>query len=320
VGRETDIKLDRVARIAREAGVAGVVLTTQRNFAWVTGGGSNRIDGSRETGAGALLIGADGRRFVVANAIEMPRLLEEPLAGLEFAPVEYPWIEDHAKPSAVIAHAQHVLSSSGLMGTDAPVGVNAIVVEPALMRTRVDLVDEEIARYRDLGRDMGTTLGSVCSSLRPGLSERDVANGVAAAVCKVGARPVVMLVAGDHRIGHFRHPVPTDYEWRKSAMVVVCAERHGLVVALSRIVSCGPIDSLLEERTAAAARVFATLLAGTREGATGAALFETAARAYAENGFPGEEQKHHQGGAIGYRTRASTPGVCLEPEHHRVEN
>jgi hypothetical protein len=45
------------------------------------------------------------------------------------------------------------------------------------------------------------------------------------------------------------------------------------------------------------------LLAATKPGVTGAALYEVAARAYVEEGFPREEQLHHQGGAIGYRTR-----------------
>ena len=56
-----------------------------------------------------------------------------------------------------------------------------------------------------------------------------------------------------------------------------------------------PIETTLRDRTAAAARVFGRLLEQTRAGATGAQLFETAARAYAEAGFAGEERKHHQG-------------------------
>jgi antitoxin VapB len=32
-------------------------------------------------------------------------------------------------------------------------------------------------------------------------------------------------------------------------------------------------------------------------------LFAVAQRAYADAGYPGEESKHHQGGATGYRTR-----------------
>ena len=50
--------------------------------------------------------------------------------------------------------------------------------------------------------------------------------------------------------------------------------------------------------------MFGRLLDATRAGATGAALYAAAARRRTPTaGFPGEELKHHQGGAIGYRAR-----------------
>ena len=42
---------------------------------------------------------------------------------------------------------------------------------------------------------------------------------------------------------------------------------------------------------------------GWLRGTDGRTLFHVAQRAYADVGFSGEEQKHHQGGAIGYRSR-----------------
>ena len=79
--------------------------------------------------------------------------------------------------------------------------------------------------------------------------------------------------------------------------------RAGLIASLTRIVCAGCVPEELRRRTHAAARVNARLLAATRPGATGAELYGTAARAYAEEGFAGEEHLHHQGGACGYRTR-----------------
>jgi antitoxin VapB len=49
--------------------------------------------------------------------------------------------------------------------------------------------------------------------------------------------------------------------------------------------------------------VNAALYAATTEGITGAELYDIAARAYVEQGFADEIDKHHQGGACGYRTR-----------------
>jgi antitoxin VapB len=49
--------------------------------------------------------------------------------------------------------------------------------------------------------------------------------------------------------------------------------------------------------------VNARLLAATKAGNSAAKLFATAAKSYAELGYPGEELRHHQGGATGYAER-----------------
>jgi antitoxin VapB len=49
--------------------------------------------------------------------------------------------------------------------------------------------------------------------------------------------------------------------------------------------------------------VFGRLIDETRPGAAASRLYQVAADAYAAAGFPGEELRHHQGGAIGYRAR-----------------
>lgn len=76
-------KLDRVARVARDAGVQGILLAAHHNIAWLTSGRSNRVDASREAGTARLLVAADGRRFVLANAIELPRMLASSVSTRE---------------------------------------------------------------------------------------------------------------------------------------------------------------------------------------------------------------------------------------------
>ena len=49
---EIDEKVDRLARLATRRGLGGILLNTQPNFAWLTGGRSNQVDGSRENGSG----------------------------------------------------------------------------------------------------------------------------------------------------------------------------------------------------------------------------------------------------------------------------
>ena len=297
---EIDEKVDRLARLAASRRLGGILLNTQPNFAWLSGGRSNQVDSSRENGSGCLLVSARGERFVVANNIEMPRLQEEVLAGLGFSPREYVWIQEQAESSTPIATAKAAVC--GEIGCD-----NAFAggtpMETEIAALRAPLTPAEVDRYRELGRDLGGIVGTVCRSIVPRLTEIEIAQRVAAGVACIGGRAIVTLVAADDRISRFRHPVPTQTQWHQQVMVVVSAQRHGLVAALSRIVVVGGVPGVLEARTLAAASVFARLVNTTTPGATGAELFQAAARAYADAGFPSEELRHHQGGATGYRSR-----------------
>jgi antitoxin VapB len=294
-------KVDRIRAVAREAGLDGVVLAGHHNIAWLTGGRGNRVDASREIGTSRILIAADGRLFVLANAIEMPRMLGEVLSGFDYTPIEYPWVNDQ-DASFAVGKARDAIKPGATLGADwtLPDTKN---VEPSLMRSRVRLTDADVKELRALGRDAGSALGEVARALRPGDVELDIARRMMDAAQGIRARAIVALVGADERLRRFRHPVPTGTAWRHVVMMALCAERHGLIVSLSRIVASGGAPADLDERTTATASVFGRVLQATRAGATAPQLYATFASAYAEAGYPGEELKHHQGGAIGYRAR-----------------
>src|SRR5918999_5341371 len=115
-------KTGRLARMLAAEGLGGVVLVAQPNFAWLTAGGNNGIDTSREQGACALVVGADGKRFVLASRIEMARMLEEEFAGADFEPVEFGWEEDKASPTFVADLAASLLEGGSALGSDLPAG------------------------------------------------------------------------------------------------------------------------------------------------------------------------------------------------------
>lgn len=239
---------------------------------------------------------------MLANKIEMPRLLAEELNGLDYEPLEFSWEEEKASGSFVAKKASSLLDDGAALGSDLYVD-GARVVESALARARYQLTSAEIERYRNLGRDAGEAMGQTARELEPGLSEREMARRAVDALALRGMHAVVVLVAADDRLPSFRHPVPTRKRWERTAMVAVCARRGGLIVSLTRIVCAGPVPDDLRQRTRAAAHVNASLFHATRPGATGRELYDRAAQSYREQGFPGEEHLHHQGGAIGYRTR-----------------
>jgi Xaa-Pro aminopeptidase len=299
--RDFQEKIGRLQRVLAAERASGVLLARRANFAWLSGGRSNGIDLGRDMGAGALLVGADGRCRVLADVIEMPRLLDEALAGLDVEPIEFPWADEVGDPGLRARIAREVLGASR-MGADVA-GDGFVDLSAAVRRARAPLTAGEVVRYRTLGHDVGVAVGDACRRLTPGLTELEVARLVGDAAAAAGARCPVLLVGADARIERYRHPVPTRAPWTRRVMVVVCAERDGLVVALTRIVGTRASEEPFAARTAACAQVFAAMAGATQPGASGAEVFDVAARAYALAGAPDEERRHHQGGAIGYETR-----------------
>jgi Xaa-Pro dipeptidase len=299
---EVDEKIERLLRVCSERKVGGILINTQPNFAWLTAGATNGVDSTRENGVGTLFIRADGRRFVLANKIEMARLLEEELHGLNYEPVEFAWEAEKGNPSLVAEMAQQLSNGNSSLGADFSHS-SVIALEGPIAQHRYQLTDDEISRFRELGADAGRAIGEMARTLTPGQSETEIASLAVSALARVGATSIVTLVAADERLKRYRHPVPKEVKWKNVVMVVVCARRRGLVASLTRLVCAGKKLDDFARRIQASAIVNAKLFAATLPGTNGSQLYQVAADGYAEAGFPGEQNLHHQGGAAGYRTR-----------------
>ncbi len=92
--------------------LGGVLINAQHNFAWATGGKSNAIDMSRENGACFLLFRNDGRRFILANNIEITRLLTEEILKEDFEPIEFAWEEEKAASDFIFETAKSLLKKN----------------------------------------------------------------------------------------------------------------------------------------------------------------------------------------------------------------
>lgn len=289
-------------RLLADNSLSGVLLNSQHNFAWITGGGSNGIDLSRENGASSIFVRSDGKRFLLANKIEMPRMLSEEVSDSDFEPVEYSWQDEKSSADYVVRKAAGLADSVNI-ATDIVLSPQTRAIDGLIAQGRYSLTPEEIERYKQLGADAGIAIRNVIDSLKPGETELDVAAKMRHEFAKTNIASVVTLVAGDERIEKFRHPVPTENHWQKTLLLVSCAKRRGLIVSLSRLICLGEVPRDMQRKTEAAAFVNASFLRSTRPGTTGAELYKIAAGAYSESGFSGEINLHHQGGAAGYKTR-----------------
>lgn len=276
------------------SGLEAVLINSQHNFSWITGGASNGIDLGRDAGAASILVCSNGRRYLLTNNIEMQRMVEEQVSISDFEPIEYHWRDEKASTAFVLDKAKQLVA--GEIAGDT-------TLESQIAECRYSLTEPERARFRELGRDAGKAMTRTIENVSPGLSEIEIALVLRHEFAKDEIASIVTLVAADERIAKYRHPIPTVNRWDKELLLVICAKRHGLVASLSRVLTVGRPGDDLRQKTDAAAFVHASLLNATKCGAVGHELYAVAQVAYEQCGYGNEIDLHHQGGAAGYRTR-----------------
>ena len=300
---EIEIKTNRIVKLLSTEHLGGVLLNSQHNFTWLSCGKSNAINVSVENGACFLFIRADGKRFVLANNIEMPRILAEEISANDFEPIEFTWQNEKSSSDFIFQTAKSLLENDSEIASDLSLSSNFRGVENVFARCRYSLTKPEIERYKILGNDVGIALDKAFENIDLGETEIEIARKTKNELARFNINTVVTLVAADDRISRFRHPIPTRNIWRKTILIAVCAKRCGLIVNLSRIIHVGKIPDDLRRKTDATARICVELLSETGTGKSGAELYEIAAKSYIKNGFGDEINLHHQGGATDYKTR-----------------
>jgi Xaa-Pro aminopeptidase len=224
-----------------------------------------------------------GRAQVLYQDIEASRIAaEERWDELGYEPVSYPW------------------------HSPVPNGLPA----PNLSALRRSLGPEELERYRAAGRDVADAFVEALDRVSPELRELDATAELGRRLHERGFTTPVLLAGGESRAPLHRHPLPTGERLGRFALLAATAERDGLYVSMTRVVSFGPAPEELRERVWAAAQVDGAVLAASRPGTTVAALFDVVVGAYASLGLRDEWRLHHQGGLTGYAGREvfATPG------------
>lgn len=291
---ELEGKYAKVGEWLRAQGLSAVLVRRSENVAWLTGGAVEmRVVIPAETGVGALLFTAEGKRYYLAPKNEGPRLHEEEFSALDYEPILCPWYDNQ-----LLAEVKRLGGEK--VGTDSP----AEDFTPVdFVPLRASLTEPEIVRYRWLSQQTAISTAAVLGVLTPGVTEFDMESRLSGMLLAKAILPTVLLMGVDDRIYKFKHAVARGAVLQKYGMLNLCSRRWGLVVSITRFVHFGAPTSELQDRFAAAAAANAALLDATREGATGAHLFSAVKESYAKSGFAGEEELHHQGGPTGYAGR-----------------
>ncbi len=293
---EVSQRVDRLRRWMEERGLDGVLLRKRRSFSWLTGGGSNHILQSEEKGVADLLVLKD-RVIVFTTEMEADRITEEELDGLGFEQGVSPW---YAGTEPRLAQA----CLGKRIGSDAPAeGVDTLLFGPELARLAYVLGPSERDRYRLLCQEAARLLEQTCMDIQPGMTELEIAGLLAGKAVARGMRVPVLLVATDERIRRYRHPIPTDKPLQRYGMLVLCAERAGLVANVTRFVHFGPLPPDLKRNRIKLMGIDLAMNRATRPGVPIREVFRTGVRAYEEAGFPEDWRYLHQGGPTGYAPR-----------------
>ena len=264
-----------------------IVLRRAANVAWYSGGGRGHVLLLQDEAVAAVVVTRDGEE-VVAPVNEAPRLEAEELGGLGARFRVVGWDADLAEE----------------VPTGPRVGSDATELAQDLEQARRSLTPEELERYRAVGADAAAALTDALHALEPGHTEQHAARLAASACLERSLDPIVLLVAGEERLPHHRHPLPTASPLASLAMVVVCARRGGLIASVTRFVSFDGLSAGLRDAQERLLAVDVAFNGSTRVGARVGDVFAAGARAYGENGFGVEEWRlHHQGGPTGYEPR-----------------
>ena len=291
---ELEIKQQRIQALLAEHKLDALLLQRVSSFAWATCGAASYVNTAATNGEASLLITPSGRHLLTNN-IEATRLEgEEKLVEQGWQFHVTPW---HNAPDTLAR-----LTSGLRLGADGPVP-GAVDLSYDLARLRANLTPEEGERFRSLGRQCAEAIDRTARAVRPGQTEYAISALLAHEAERLGAQAIVNLVATDERAFAFRHPLPTAKVLKRYAMLVLCGRRWGLVCSVTRLVHFGRLPDELRRKAEAVAQIDANFLAATRPGQTLGQVFQQATAAYAECGFAGEWQRHHQGGPAGYEPR-----------------
>lgn len=292
---EYKIKIEKLKEFMTRENFEAVLLGTQHNFSWLSCGGDNQIIHGSEMGFIKFLITRD-KVFLATNNIEMPRIIKEELPKVKINHFEYIWMED-----GVVSLIRDVVGDGKVASDHSYPGTINMADKIGLLRT--PLLESEVQRYRELGRICERALNQTMMEIKPRMEEYEIQGIIGGKLLSEGVYSVVLLVGTDERIFNFRHPMPTSKKLERYCMIVICAQKWGLILNMTRLVYFGNLPDEIKKRYEALHIVDMAYIISTRPGNRLKDVFEAGRLAYKAVGFDSEEKKHFQGGTCGYLTR-----------------
>ncbi len=286
--------VDRGREVLGAKGLDAAILERRENFAWLTRGGSSVVPERTDTGVAALVVTLD-RVYLVADNIEMQRLLDEQVGELEVEAVSFPWYESRAEVVGKLVDTNRAGSDDAFAGTTD--------LLDALVEARSVLDARAFDEYRSFGQVASQCIEAVLRRVEPGWSEYQIQGEVARELLQNEIEPGLIQVGVDERIRRYRHTVVTGKRLERYVGIGLCGEKFGLIANTTRFAHFGSLPDDLAERHDKVAHVESALITATVAGAALSDIWRRVQELYADAGYPDEWKLHHQGGLTGYDNR-----------------
>ena len=302
---EFQIKEQRIHDYLEKNDLEGVVIGTQGNFSWISGGGRSNVLITSE-GADALVLVTRKARTVIAYNMDVDRNRDEEMGGLGFDSIKTHWNEKSREEIVLdLLGGKKFLSDIPLEG--------GLVDGKAFYDLIYPLTDQEIERYRVIASAAEDTLLDVINTLRPGIRENEIEARLIAEFARKEFVSTVVLVGSRERLMKYRHPIPSTRIADGVVLLVLCPRKYGLHIPITRTICLnGEIDRETERKFEAASTIAAHCIAHSVPGNRFADILSMQKKLYKELGFENEWMNHFQGGITGYIPNDST--LCWNPE------
>ena len=293
---EMQAKLKRLRDLMEAEELEGIYLKRQDNFSWLTCGGTSYL-GVGDMGNCGLLVTAT-EQFAITNRIEAPRMIaEEKLEELGFPVLADIWLNETFENDTI-----RKICPGGKVGYDFLAG-SGVNLAGKIQPLRYSLLPNEIERYQEAGKIFSRAVEEAISVIRPGDTELKAVSRLIANMRKDGLWTVSSFCTSDERIYNFRHAIPTEKPIRERVQFGGNFRYKGLVLCCTRYLNLVPITEELHKQYMDNVMIDCTYIHHSKPGVSYQVPFQAGRKAYDSLGYPGEFEKHHQGGPIGYAGR-----------------
>lgn len=289
-------KIEKLRLLLGTKKIDAILLDSQTNFKWLTGGGNNFVLKTMDNALNTLVV-TEGEVYLLATASDLNRLMDEELGEFNIKPCKYDWYNE-----SVTVGLQRI--GIDIKNTGSDIGLpEAVSVEDDIKRIRSILTDLEVENLKSYSLAFSKVLTGFCNKIKPGVSELEIEAELTKQLRLKGYVPAVLLVGSDERVYRYRHPVATEKKVATYVLIGSCVEREGLQISLSRAVSFGTTTPELVKRQHSVNLIEANCYHRCKPGVSLGELFNVVKDAYEKAGFPEEWKNHTQGGVIAYSPR-----------------